>query len=228
MTEELGKIEKPPVNDFKEGRKLFFVPLIVSAREFPKEYEDKCEHYWEQVDSQISALEIKLGNVTRIFHELMPESGEKAIQHLKDLKLNSYKLIQTRTERGARLEATEDNDILSELMDWSRCLSIGLQSQKVFSKVYESYNEIIERRNEFISNKINEGLKENEIAILIMGEGHHVKFAQDIKVFYIAPPALDEIKRWLRDYEAKSKESPPVDTQCKDEGIPSKEDPAKG
>jgi hypothetical protein len=227
MTEELGKIDKPLVDDFKGGRKLFFVPLIVPAKEFPQEYEDKCERYWEQVDSQISALEIKLGNVTRIFHELMPESGEKAIQHLKDLKLSSYKLIQTRMERGSQLEATEDNDILSELMDWSRCLSIGLQSQKVFSKVYESYNEVLNRRNEFITNKINQTLKENEIAILIMGEGHHIKFDQDIKIFYVAPPTLDEIKRWLRDYEAKSKESPPDETAFKDENVPSKEDPAK-
>jgi hypothetical protein len=36
-----------------------------------------------------------------------------------------------------------------------------------------------------------------------MGEGHALHFPEDIQVFYIAPPALDEIRRWLRDQEAK-------------------------
>jgi hypothetical protein len=207
MAEELGKIEKPPVSDFKGGRKLFFVPLVLSAPDLPQEFLEKCDRYWEQVESQISSLELKLGNLTRIYHELIPESGEKGLEHLKELKLGSLQFVQNSMGRGAVLEATEDNDILTELMDWSRCLSLGLQNQKVFSKIYESYNEVHTRRNDFITRKINDTLKENETATLIMAEGHHIQFASDIKLFYIAPPALDEIKRWLRDFEAKSKDS---------------------
>jgi len=70
MAEELGKIEKPSIDDFKGGRKLFFVPLILSNKDFPQEYLDKCSLYWEQVDLQISGLEIKLGNLNRIFMSL--------------------------------------------------------------------------------------------------------------------------------------------------------------
>jgi hypothetical protein len=136
MAEEIGKIEKPPVDDFKGGRKLYFVPLILSNKELPQEYLDKCSLYWEQADLQISSLEIKLGNLTRIFHELIPESGEQGVQRIKELKLGSLQIVQNRMERGALLEATEDNDILAELMDWSRCLSLGLKSQRVFSKIY--------------------------------------------------------------------------------------------
>jgi hypothetical protein len=214
MAEELGKIEKPPVTDFEGGRKLFFVPLILSNQEFPQEYLDKCLLYWEQVDLQISSLEIKLGNVTRIFHELIPESGEKGVQQIKDLKLGSLQIVQNRIERGALLEATEDHDILAELMDWSRCLSLGLQSQKVFSKIYESYNEVHDRRNDFISKKIQDTLKENESSMLIMAEGHHIQFPSDVKVFYIAPPELDDIKRWIRDYEAKIKSAHSEECGC--------------
>lgn len=205
MSEELGKIEKPPVDEFKGGRKLFFVPLVISTRDLPQEYTDKCSRYWEQVETQISSLELKLGNLSRIYHELIPESGEKGVQTIKQLKLSSLQIVENGIARGALLEATEDNDILSELMDWSRCLSLGLQSQKVFSKIFESYNEVHTRRNDFISRKIQDTLKENETAMLIMAEGHHVQFPPDVKLFYVAPPALDEIKRWLRDYDAKIK-----------------------
>jgi hypothetical protein len=38
-----------------------------------------------------------------------------------------------------------------------------------------------------------------------MGEGHKVQFPSDIQVFYVSPPALDDLKRWMRDYEAKMK-----------------------
>jgi hypothetical protein len=32
-----------------------------------------------------------------------------------------------------------------------------------------------------------------------MREGHQVQFPSDIQVFYVAPPSLDEIKRWLKE-----------------------------
>jgi len=39
---------------------------------------------------------------------------------------------------------------------------------------------------------------------VLMREGHQVQFPLDIQVFYVAPPGLDEVKRWLRDPEAKA------------------------
>jgi hypothetical protein len=208
MTEELGKIEKLPVEDFKGGRKLFFVPLIFSNKDLPPEFTEKYNRYWEQVESQLANLEIKLGPVTRIFHELVPESGEKGLETLKQLNANSLPIIQRSTLKGAVLEPIEDNAILTELMDWSRCLSIGLQNQKVFSAIYGFYTEANKKRNEYITRKIDETLKVEEIGILFMAEGHHIQFPADIRVFYVAPPALDELKRWLRDFEAKAHEPP--------------------
>ena len=37
-----------------------------------------------------------------------------------------------------------------------------------------------------------------------MRENHQVQFPADIQVFYISPPALDDIKRWLREREQKA------------------------
>jgi hypothetical protein len=213
MAEELGKIEKPNVEDFVQGRKLYFVPLVFTNQDLPQEYTEKNNRYWEQVESQIISLEAKLGKTQHIFHELIPESGQEGLNTLKQLKVNSLKIVETRIEKGTILESTEDSEILAELMDWSRCLSIGLQSQKVYSTIYGAYTEANTHRNESISKKIDQALKENETAILIMGEGHHVRFPDDIRVFYIAPPALDEIKRWMRDYEARPKDQPAEKTQ---------------
>jgi hypothetical protein len=49
-----------------------------------------------------------------------------------------------------------------------------------------------------------------------MAEGHHIQFPQDMRIFYVSPPSLDEIKRWLRDYETKMKEKPPEESPLKE------------
>jgi len=203
MSEELGKIEKPSVAEFKKGRKLFFVPAIYGGKKLPADYVEKFDKYWQQVEDQINDLELKLGRVTKIFHELIPASGEQGLKALKDLNERSYQLAERRTKNGAQLETTEDAELLTEFMDWSRCLSVGLQNQKVLEKVYESYAEAGKKRNEFIARHIDEALKADEIGILFMREGHQVQFPSGIEIFYIAPPPLDEIRRWLRDREAQ-------------------------
>ena len=204
MAEELGKIEKPPVASFIKGRKLFFVPLVYGGKDLPEDYLVKYNKYWEQVEKQVLELALKLGEVNRIYHELIAASGEDGMKTIENLCEKSYKIICACLEKKAQLEAVEENDILTEFMDWSRCLYIGLQNSKVVSRVYEYYFEAGKKRNEYIARKINETLQENEIGLLLMRENHQVQFPADIQVFYVVPPALDEIKRWIREHESKS------------------------
>ena len=195
MAEELGKIEKPPVEDFKKGRKLYFVPLLYRGENPPEEYLEKLNKFWEQVEKQITELESKLGKVNRIYHELIPVGGEDGLKIIEELNEKSHKIIRTCLDKGAQLEAVEESDLLTEFMDWTRCLLAGLQNQKVLSMVYEFYAKVSKKRSEHISAKIDETLKADEVGILLIRENHQVQFPPDIQVFYVAPPALDEIKR---------------------------------
>lgn len=208
MAEELGKIEKPPLENFKKGRKLFFVPVIYLTEGLPEEYVQKFNRYWEEVAKQIAELALKLGEATKVYHELVADAGESGVKSVKELNDASYKIVKACLEKKAQLEALEEADLLTEFMDWSRCLLIGLQNAKVVTKVYESYVETGKKRNEYIARKIDETLKEDEIGILLMRENHQVQFPTDIQVFYISPPALDDIKRWLRERENKPHEEP--------------------
>ncbi len=204
MSEELGKIEKPSVEKFKEGRKLYFIPLIYCSRKPETEYLGKYNKYWNQVENQMGELELKLGMVNRVYHELIPVGGDDGIKVIEELNNESYQIIKNRLDKGAKLEATEDGQLLTEFMDWSRCLAIGLQNQKVVAKVYDLYLEASKNRNEHIAKQIDETLKANEIGIMFTREGHQIQFPPDIQIFYVTPPALDELKRWFRDREAKS------------------------
>jgi hypothetical protein len=198
MSEELGKIEKPLAEEFKKGRRLYLVPLIYCEKEPPAEYLVKFNKYWNQVEDQVSSLELKLGRIDRIYHELVPVGGDDGVKTIRDLHDKSCQVIENRLAKGAEMEATEEAELLTEFMDWSRCLVTGLQNEKVFARVYKYYAKASKKRNEHIARHIAETLKPDEVGILFMREGHRIQFCSDIKVFYIAPPALDEIKRWLR------------------------------
>ena len=204
MAEELGKIEKPPVQDFKKGRKLIFVPVIYLVEGLPEDYIQKFNRYWEQVEKHIAELSSKLGEVNAIYHELIATSGEEGATSLKDLNNQGYKIVKACIDKKARLEGLEDADLLTEFMDWSRCLMTGLQNPKVISKIYDSYMEVGKKRNELMAKNIDETLKEDEIGIILMRENHQVQFPSDIQVFYVSPPALDDIKRWFREREQKT------------------------
>lgn len=206
MSKKLGKIEKPPAEEFKKGRKLYFIPLIYCGKEAQAEYREKFNKYWNQVETQMTDLELKLGRISKIYHELIPVGGDDGIKVIEELNEKSCQIIKNRIDKGAQLEAAEESELLTEFMDWSKCLAAGLQNQRVFVKVYESYTEASKKRNEHIITKIAETLKADEAGILFMREGHQVQFPSDIQIFYVAPPALDEIKRWLRDRQAKSPE----------------------
>ena len=76
MSEELGKIEKPLAEEFKKGIKLYFVPLVYQGKKAEAEYQEKYNKYWTQLENQLEELELKLGKVSRIYHEFISAGGE--------------------------------------------------------------------------------------------------------------------------------------------------------
>jgi hypothetical protein len=199
MPEQLGKIERPEVERFKQGKKLYLVPLVYSGGEAPDEYKEKCNRYWQQVAEQLTNLASKIGMVNRVYHESIFQSGEDGMKAMERLSPGSYQIAKTQCDNGAIFETVEEEELFEEVMDWQRCLMLGFMSDKVASKISEFYVEATKKRNELIAKKISETLKDDEAGLLFIREEHSVQFPSDIEVFSIFPPALDEIHRWYRD-----------------------------
>ena len=205
MAQELGKIDKPEAGSFKQGRKLFLVPLIYSAKDAPPEYVEKFDLYWKQATEHVGNLEAKVGRVNRVYHESISSGGEDGLKAMEKLNPKSCQIARQKCQSNAELEATEDRELVEESMDWERCLLIGFMSSKVAGIVSEFYIEASRKRYEHIGKKLDETLKADEIAVLFITEGHMVQFPKDVEVFSVAPPALDEIHRWLRDRASRKK-----------------------
>lgn len=203
MSEKLGEIEKPSVEEYRSGRKLLFVPLIFTPAEPQADFLELVNRYWSQVEAQVSKLEATLSEVNKVYHELIPVGGKEGMKAIEELNSGSYQIAAARSKKGVELQPFENSEVLTEFMDWSKCLAAGLQNPGVVIKVYESYIEAQKRRNSHLAKQIDDTLKKDEIGMLLMREGHQVQVPPDIQVFYIAPPSLDEIKRWLRARETE-------------------------
>ena len=198
MAEELGKIEKPEAGQFREKRKLYLVPLLFSWEDAPEEYVNLFDLYWQQVKEHLGNLESKLGSVNKVYHESITLADEAGLEVLEKLNPASCQIVRDKCQNGAHLEVVEDKELAEETVDWERFLRIGFVSQKVGRMVSDFFVEATRKRYEHIASKIDETLGDNEVAMLLIWEGHGVQFHQDIEVFNVAPPVLDEIRRWQR------------------------------
>ena len=106
MAEQLGRIERPSLEAYRGKRKLLLVPVLALP---PDDAEDGIAivgKYWEQVQTQVTSLELRVGWVKHVYHETLPEGGDEGLKILEASgEQGSYALAQTRCQAGAVLEA---------------------------------------------------------------------------------------------------------------------------
>jgi gas vesicle protein len=176
----IGKIEKLSVKHFrKPGKKLYLVPLLISVdkkeKSMPEDYLTKIETYWREVKNRIEDLQAKLGEINKIYHELIDVGEKKGLEAIKNLSKKSYQITRTLSQKGAVLEAVEDGDLVRESMDWARCLAIYPQSERAIRKISQFYVEVMQKRDAYITKRIDDTLKD----------------------------VLDDIHRCLRDFQSE-------------------------
>ena len=218
MTTPLSQMPKPEAGQYKNNRKLFLVPTFMFPPGTSKDGLELLDHYWSEVRDHVNNLESSLGQVVRVYHEAMYVNGDDGMVALEQLNPQGYSFIRVMIESSATLEATEDQEALKKTSDWQqeasewqRCMSFALMSQaKIASKVapmasegyqesVKEYQESNKHRYEYIGSRIDETLNEGEAGILFIQENHRVQFPSDLQVFYVSPPGLDAIKRWIDD-----------------------------
>ncbi len=204
MTQHLGRVERPAAEQYQGRRKLLLAPLLYAPPD--EDGSAIVDRYWEQVTTQTGAMEASLGPVSRVYCESLADGGDEGLQYLERADSHSAGLVRQKCGSGAVLEPTEDPDILLEIVDLQRILMTPLVSQRVAGRIQEWFADTNRSRYEAIARRIDSTLLPNEMGLLLIGERHQVQFPNDIKVFYVAPPALDEFRRWLQSWMARQQE----------------------
>ena len=212
MTQQLSQIPRPRASSYEGKKNLFLVPNYIAAPGLPQEAQELIEKYWSDVRDSIGNLERSLGTVSRVYHEMICAEGDEGLQHLDVLNPTACTLVRAMCQSTAAMRSLEDAELVAEHSDWQRILSMGPASQKVLQASIEGYQATLAGRYQSIADRIANDLAEDECAVLFIREDHHVQFPSDVQVFYVAPPSLDTLKRWLDEYFSRATgDGPPSD-----------------
>ena len=193
----LSQFPKPDAGQYSGRRKLFLVPTFAMYPGVEDEERGLLDRYWSEVRDHVHNLERSLGPVVRVYHESLFADGDDGMRLIEQLNPFGYSFISAMCQSTAELVVTEDRETVEEHFDWQRCLSIGLMSEAVRNAAVEGYRRTAQSRNEQVRERIDATLAEGETGSLFISEDHGVQFPADVQVFYVAPPALDALKRWL-------------------------------
>ena len=195
----LGDVGRPSAAEFAGQRKVLLVPFVSAmGEEEDTELRGLVERYWSEAEAQVRNLERQLGSVTRLYHEGAVAGGEAELAMMERANPAAYPFVKGAVERGAELRATEDAEALLEAIDLQRCLLVVQASRAVAERLHEWLADARKRRYDAIARAIGETLPPGGVGLLVISQDHQVQFAPDIRVFYVAPPALDQLDRWLR------------------------------
>ncbi len=206
MSQELGRLERPAAQQYAGKRKLLLLPLIHAPGVEEPAAKELLDRFWEQARQQIASLESGLGPLRHIFHETLTEGGEPGLKQIEMSNSRSHRFVQEKCQAGASLVAIEEAELLMETLDLRRFLMMPLASQRVAQRVQEWFAESNRERYKHIAELIDASIGADQVGLLLISEGHQVQFPSDLEVFYVAPPALDDFRRWFQGWLAEQRQ----------------------
>ena len=155
MSEQrLTKLDRPEAGDVLAKRKLYAVTLMYPFPTAPTGYVQRLKAYWDAVDQQISKLESRAGPVKRVFHEGISKAGQGGLEAVEQINGPALSLIKSRIASGAVFESFEDEDLFTEVIDWTRCLQIGIVNPKVSGTLRQGHSTATKARAEHLPRRL--------------------------------------------------------------------------
>ena len=116
MAEELGRIQRPPASQYDGRRKLLLVPLIYGPQADDPVGAEVLQNYWEQMQTQVEALESALGGLQHLYHESLTVGGDEGLEQLGAADQRSHTFITNKTQSGADSDLSPDGDDVAAVM----------------------------------------------------------------------------------------------------------------
>ncbi|MEI7867806.1 MAG: hypothetical protein WCI11_07925 [Candidatus Methylumidiphilus sp.] len=190
-----------------EIRRLIYVPIL-HAQEDPRESTSlnkikdmakggggndatAVEAMWEGIAAKIEALNLPWESV-RIYQDGAPVCGNELelAMRLANSGSPNFAFILDLIEKGARLEGTEEMDLLIKEYDLLSQLLMknpGAERKAASVEYQAKSRELLAVRDEFIFNRITDTLNKGEVALVFMGVMHRLDklLEKDFLVSYV-------------------------------------------
>ncbi len=196
---ELGKISKPTVERFNNKKRLIYVPIFFIPPQLTEIKENNpFNEYWKEIANNINKLELSLGKIDIIFHEMNTKPAKEGLNIIENLNPNGIDYIKILYNAGSKISDFENEELVTELMDWQRALSSGIMSEKAREIISKEYTETNSERNKNLLNKISKELNIGSNGILFMREDHGLQFNSDTEIFYVSSNTINKVHDWLK------------------------------
>jgi len=151
--------------------------------------QNKIEKFWQELEAEVEGLGLEMEKL-RIYQDGLPCAGalgERIVRETAAKGSKNYQIVQKLMDRGAKIEATENADLLRQEYGYIKAL-LEAKTDEERRRAEERYNQVkdklLEERDLFIARAIDASLKEGETGLLFIGASHNVlpKIAGDIEV----------------------------------------------
>ena len=148
--------------------------------------------------NNINKLELSLGKIDIIFHEMNTKPAKEGLNIIENLNPNGIDYIKILYNAVSKISDFENEELVTELMDWQRALSSGIMSEKAREIISKEYTETNSERNKNLLNKISKELNIGSNGILFMREDHGLQFNSDTEIFYVSSNTINKVHDWLK------------------------------
>jgi hypothetical protein len=152
-----------------------------------KQMVSRVDRLWSDIEKKINKLSVPFDTV-RVYQDGLPVSGRELeiVNELANSGSHNYKLLSSMINKGAVLMGTESPELLLEEYNSAKD-QFGSSKLLPKTKVQEfDSSKLLEKRDKFIANIINDTLCLGETGIIFIGAMHNVKpwIAKDITITY--------------------------------------------
>jgi hypothetical protein len=138
------------------------------------------EHFWVMIATTIESLSLDYTNL-KLYQDGLPVCGkeQEIVNDVAESGSQNYRLLQTLIQKGGVLMGTESPELLvQEHVLMTQLLKGGEPTESSL----ETAQELLNKRDDYIVQRIDKTLQHNEMAILFLGLMHNIetKLPKDI------------------------------------------------
>ena len=176
-------------------RALIYFPIIHSPKDLgtldkavsalrtdeqAQKYLDAVEHFWAMIATTIEGLGLDYANL-KLYQDGLPVCGKEKeiVADVAESGSQNYRLLQTLHQKGAVLMGTESPDLL---VQEHALMTQLLQPGEPTEASLATARVLLNQRDDYIAQRIDKTLQDNEMAILFLGLMHNIetKLPKDI------------------------------------------------
>jgi hypothetical protein len=146
------------------------------------QYLDAAEQFWTVVESVIEGMNLNYQQL-KIYQDSLPICNviDRIVADVAASGSKNYALLKTLQEKGATLMGTESPELLEQEKAF---MTDMLQSNKRSNESARKAKDLLDQRDSFIGQRINESLADEEMGLIFVGLMHNIEphLSEDIVV----------------------------------------------